>query len=237
VTESDWDRCTDPRAMLEFLRGKASDRTLRLFAVACVRRVWRLLDDDRSRSAAGVAERFADGLATEQDLQYAWFAATEPIGGARHFHAAWAAREVVHPYWKGHPRVPKAAIIASCAAFAPSEGAGEGPGPPGVAAESLTEGTAQADLLRDVFGNPFRPVVSLDLAWLAWHGGAAGKLAGVVYEERELPSGHLDAGRLAVLADMLEEAGCADPDLLRHLRGPGPHVRGCWVVDLLLGKG
>ena len=46
----------------------------------------------------------------------------------------------------------------------------------------------------------------------------------------------LDAGRLAVLADMLEEAGCSDADLLNHLRGPGPHVRGCWVLDLLLGR-
>jgi hypothetical protein len=57
-----------------------------------------------------------------------------------------------------------------------------------------------------------------------------------VYDERELPSCHLDAARLAVLADMLEEAGCTDPLLLGHLRGPGPHLRGCWAVDLLLGK-
>jgi hypothetical protein len=92
----------------------------------------------------------------------------------------------------------------------------------------------QARLLRCVF-NPFRPA-AVDLAWLAWHGGAAVKLAEAVYEERELPSGHLDAARLAILADMLEEAGCADPQLLGHLRLPGPHVRGCWVVDRLLGK-
>jgi hypothetical protein len=61
-------------------------------------------------------------------------------------------------------------------------------------------------------------------------------LAQALYEERELPSGHLDAARLAVLADMLEEAGCANPRLLGHLRGPGPHVRGCWAVDLVLGQ-
>jgi hypothetical protein len=51
-----------------------------------------------------------------------------------------------------------------------------------------------------------------------------------------MPSGHLDPARLAVLADALEDAGCADADLLGHLRGPGPHIRGCWAVDLLLGK-
>jgi hypothetical protein len=62
------------------------------------------------------------------------------------------------------------------------------------------------------------------------------KLAQAVYDERELPSGHLDAARLAVLADMLEEAGCADAHLLGHLRSAGPHVRGCWAVDVLIGK-
>jgi hypothetical protein len=91
-----------------------------------------------------------------------------------------------------------------------------------------------AQLLREIF-NPFRPV-SIEPAWLAWHGGAIAKLAQAVYEERELPSGHLDAARLAVLADMLEEAGATDAQLLRHLRSPGPHVLGCVAVDAVLGK-
>ena len=62
------------------------------------------------------------------------------------------------------------------------------------------------------------------------------QFAQAAYEERELPSGHLSPTRLAVLADALEEAGCRDADLLAHLRAPGPHVRGCWALDLLLGK-
>jgi hypothetical protein len=61
-------------------------------------------------------------------------------------------------------------------------------------------------------------------------------LAQAAYEQRELPAGTLDLTRLAVLADALEEAGCDQADLLGHLRGPGPHVRGCWAVDLVLGK-
>jgi hypothetical protein len=97
------------------------------------------------------------------------------------------------------------------------------------------ERVLHARLLRDLSGNPFRPV-SIDPAWLAWHGGAVRELARVVYEEWELPTGHLDAGRLAVLADMLEEAGCTHAQLLGHLRSAGPHARGCHAVDAILGK-
>jgi hypothetical protein len=89
-----------------------------------------------------------------------------------------------------------------------------------------------ADLLRDILGNHFRPP-SIAPDWLT---PTVTGLAAVAYEERFLPSGELDNVRLAVLADALEEAGCADPDLLGHLRALGPHVRGCWVVDLILGK-
>jgi hypothetical protein len=99
------------------------------------------------------------------------------------------------------------------------------------------ESAGQATLLRCILGNPFRPPPRIDPAWLAWRGGAVAQLAREIYDERELPPGHLDAARLAVLADMLEESGCADPHVLGHLRGPGPHVRGCFAVDALLGRG
>jgi hypothetical protein len=102
--------------------------------------------------------------------------------------------------------------------------------------ERFAEGASQAALLRDLFGLlPFRPV-PVDPRWLAWNGGAVVKLAQAAYDQRALPSGELDLARLAVLADALEEAGCTVTEILDHLRGPGPHVRGCWVVDLLLGK-
>jgi hypothetical protein len=91
-------------------------------------------------------------------------------------------------------------------------------------------------LLRDLFGPlPFR-TVTLDPAWLAWNEGTIPQLTQAVYEERELPTGHLDTARLSVLANALEEAGCDNADILGHCRGPGPHVRGCFVVDALLGK-
>jgi hypothetical protein len=88
---------------------------------------------------------------------------------------------------------------------------------------------ASACLLRDLIGNPFRPVPTIDPAWLAWNGGAVRKMAQAIYDGRRFAD-------LPVLADALEDAGCADAAILGHCRGPGVHVRGCWVVDLLLGK-
>jgi hypothetical protein len=90
------------------------------------------------------------------------------------------------------------------------------------------ERLAQCRLVRDVFGNPFR-LAALDPAWLAWEGGTVVKLAQAVYDDRAFDC-------LPVLADALEDAGCEQADVLDHLRGHGAHVRGCWAVDLLLGK-
>ena len=94
------------------------------------------------------------------------------------------------------------------------------------------ERQAECHLLREVFGNPFRPVE----VGHAWQTPQVVALAQAAYEQRELPAGTLDPAQLAVLADALEEAGCTGQTILGHLRRPGPHVRGCWVVDLLLGK-
>jgi hypothetical protein len=93
------------------------------------------------------------------------------------------------------------------------------------------DSTEQLGIIRDVFGNPFRPA-TVDPAWRT---PAVMSLARATYDEHLLPSGKLDPARLAVLADALEEAGAAG-GLLDHLRGPGPHVRGCFVVDLILAK-
>jgi hypothetical protein len=95
-----------------------------------------------------------------------------------------------------------------------------------------TYNAAYCDLFRDVHGNPFRRV-ALDRAWRT---PTVTGLATAAYDNCILPAGTLDLDRLAVLADSLEDAGCDNADLLSHLRGSGPHVRGCWVVDLLLGK-
>src|SRR5262249_12456952 len=92
----------------------------------------------------------------------------------------------------------------------------------------LVEEKPDADLLREIFGNPFR-AFSVDSPWLKWNRGAVANLAQSIYDDRTFE-------QMPILADALEEAGCTDADILSHCRGPGPHVRGCWVVDLLLGK-
>ena len=111
------------------------------------------------------------------------------------------------------------ALATDCAVFADDEDE---------AATRRREPTAQASWLRDVFGNPFRPV-RVAPAWLAWSGGTVPKLAQAIHEERAFD-------RLPILADALEEAGCTDADLLALCRGSRPHVRGCWAIDLILGK-
>jgi hypothetical protein len=226
MTEAEWLGCTDPRPMLEFLGGRASDRGLRLFACACVRRFWSSLVDQRSRKAVEVSELFADGLAREEDLlatsDAAWrvYYRVASSGTARVRQAAYGAAAATlripnpdnpDPSWK-----QGAAAAASTLVF-----------------RKNTEPLLQCHLLWDVMGNPFRPV-TLDPAWRT---PAVVSLAQTTYDERHLPAGTLDADRLAVLTDALEESGCDNADILSHLRGPGPHVRGCWAVDLLLGKG
>jgi hypothetical protein len=256
VTEAEWLACTDPQKMLEFLQGKAGDRKLRLFAVACCRGTglgFRL--HTSYQDAVELAERHADGAslppgalaaaAAEANRQHevsAMMADYDPCSDPARLTAEVDALTVglvgVKPSWD-----PGLAAEVFAIAFAPgmySDSPGNVPrkGKP----HFKTKGAAhtfflreQAALLHDIFGNPFRPV-ALNPAWLAWQDGTIPRLAQASYEDRGLPSGHLDPARLAVLADALEEAGCDNQDILSHLRGPGPHVRGCWALDLVLGR-
>jgi hypothetical protein len=197
--------------MLEFLRasGWASERKLRLFATACCRRTWRLLTDGRSRKAVEVAERYADGRANQRELRFAFSCAADAYAASSNTTDAQAA--------------------AGAANAARPEA--------GYYSRYVTPRKEHPALLRDLFGPlPFRPPPSLAPSVLTWNDGCIAKLAKALYEERSLPESTLDAGQLAVLADALEEAGCTNADILSHLRGPGPHVRGCWPVDAILGK-
>jgi len=260
MTKAKWLACTDPTPMLKVLRDKASDRKLRLFVCACCRRIWHLLEDERSRQAVEAAESFAEGRKGHEELGVAAEAAgvASLAAGAGWLAASaawqvtlpeisvqreWEADEysssalVLHDLWKQG----SAAEAAGYAADAVASSAVDGP-PARDIPKQIAEATwnrvraserkRQARLLRCIFGNASRPAP----ADPTWRTATTVSLATAAYEDRNLPSGHLDPDRLAVLSDALEDAGCDNADLLAHLRGPGPHVLGCWVVDLILGK-
>jgi hypothetical protein len=217
--------------MLEFVRDRASDRKRRLFTCACCRRVWDALTDGRCRSAVEAAERYADGLAGREELAAQAEAAEAPASAVA---SARAREAVVSPA----PHVTQAALAATGERAEPTMRADATIWAAWATSEATRvpdrERRHQCALLRDLVGAvPFRPVTP-DPAWSTPQVVA---LAQAAYGQRELPAGTLDTARLAVLADALEEAGCDQADLLAHLRGPGPHVRGCWVLDLVLGKG
>jgi hypothetical protein len=213
--------------MLDFLRdsGKLSERKARLFAVACCRRIWHLLHHEDVLNGVEVVERFADGQASLEELREAdelamWAGDDATYRGMRDAAVAWAVAAAAR---RERFAAASGVLYEIRMAFADAQ------------AEERVKRFAQAGLLRDIVGSPpFRPVVPPSVR--TWHGGTVFRLAQTVYEQRELPSGNLDRHRLAVLADALEEAGCTDAEILGHLRGPGPHTRGCHAVDVVLGK-
>jgi hypothetical protein len=242
--------------MLSWLRTKATKRKKRLFGCACCRRIWNLIGNEKSRSAVLLAERFADGLLTDEDRAVA-HAEAEVIaqqppspdqGAAAQYaanHARWACANVLHKH-------AGSAVYASSNAVQVAQWdalvragfykAGQPVYSPEFDALNRRayneEQGEQCSLVRELFGNPFRPMPPRQgkrqweeqrRQWVAANDGIARKLAEVIY----------DQGRFSdapILADALEEAGCVAAGLLDHLRGPGPHIRGCWAVDLVLAK-
>jgi hypothetical protein len=239
--------------MLDFVRasGRASERKALLFAVGSCRRIWHLLEDERSRRAVEVVERFVDGLVADDEVDDARENSADASGAAYRAAtdagwsaASWTANAAANAAycvfffvwdWPSDHRLIEAHIWAARAAAGtdvegtPSETAR----PDGL----KTESWEQCALLRDIFGNPFRPLPALPGSLLSWNDGLVPRLARSAYDERHLPSGHLDQDRLAVVADALVDAGCDDAELLGHLRGSDIHVRGCWALDTILGKG
>jgi hypothetical protein len=217
--------------MLDYLRGKASERKLRLFAVACCRRIWDLLPDDASRQAVVIAECFVDGQASNADLHASRMAVgrRQPaLVNSPDLDVAPAACQVVRAASaRAVDRAVSGASFHSWYAVERSYGLRSGWG-----SVRENEERAQCHYLRDLFDNPFRPP-SFDQMWRT---PITASLAQATYDERIAPEALLDPARLSILADALEEAGCTNADILDHCRQPVPHVRGCWVVDLLLDR-
>jgi hypothetical protein len=247
-TETDWQSSQDACALLEHVKDKVSVRKLRLIAAACGRRLSSWFRPELSLPALEVAERYADALASDDERHATqrklgelkegdynlgswvrlWQNRTEAMSGFVILYVLQGDRAIQHDgggyiAYHGANAAYQAGYHGKGTANREAFEAGRA-----VAAE---ETAAQLHTIRDVIGNPFRPV-QIDPSWLT---PVVTQLANAAYEERILPSGQLDPHRLTVLADALEEAG-ASGDLLSHLRGPGPHVRGCFAVDGLLGK-
>jgi hypothetical protein len=207
MTEAEWLACVDDTAMIRYVRSRLSPRAMRLIACGWCRLHWHELTDERSRIAVEVGERFADGGASDEEMEEAFF---------------FAAQASCHLPQGTPPGYYKTAYWAdSCA----NENQSAWMNAAEAAHHSADERAAIANLIREVVGNPFR-VTRVKAEWITRD---VFQLASAIYNSRTFHE-------LPVLADALEEVGCTEATILAHLRLPGPHVRGCWALDLILEK-
>jgi hypothetical protein len=225
MTEAKWLRCQDPTAMLQYMQNsnRVSARKLRLLACGCWRGHWHLLTDERSRRALEMGERYADRLVDESErlaAREAAHLALEELVVQQQWEKAVAARGA-------RAVVENRDDVAALAVGRRNQVVER--------KDAKPELRRQVVLLRCVLGNPFRPL-AISTVVRNWQDGVVVRLAQAAYENRILPVGTLDRDRLAVLTDALEEAGVTETLLLEHLRDPGPHVRGCHVLDAILDR-
>lgn len=238
MTEQEWLECADPRPMLSELGTAATMRKQRLLGLACCRRLSDLLQHGHLQQALRTADAWIEGTigpALRKQARRAAHATAAAASGSTleagltlSDSAAWAVQRLLK----------RGSLDVSHLLFALAEARLKEVGarthlcgtPQQVreiasleARKSAERG--QCDLLRDIFGNPFRPI-AVDPAWLT---STVVSLATAMHADRAFD-------RLPILADALEVAGCDNTDVLNHCRQPGEHVRGCWVVDLLLNK-
>jgi hypothetical protein len=215
MTEAEWLDCTDPEAMLAFPRGKTSDRKLRLFAVACCRRV--LLPGDGHHHELDLAEEIAEAkdCSELEERREHWMRMLLEDGGP----IDWAIYQTLSPDLadEGLPADFPSSVaelhLREILPWLPAQATKE------------DELALHADYLRCILGNPARHPAKHSF-WLTTKVVA---LAQAIYDERAFD-------RMPILADALEDAGCDNASILNHCLQPGVHVRGCWVVDLVLGK-
>lgn len=220
MTEQEWLACEDPQPMLWFMQDRMSDRHSWAFIAACLRRTIVAMgerNEERRRSLEEAIEpldRFLLGTANEVDLESLYPPdRTNPAFGdtmACSLNAAEEVTEEILCMKRFANRTKERRAAAKNAARIATRNA---------------ERTAQAVLLRCILGNPFHPI-TIHAQWLTSN---VVDLAQTVYEEQAFD-------RMPILAVALTDAGCDNADILDHCKGPGPHTRGCWVVDLLIGK-
>src|SRR5579883_1964198 len=232
MTESQWLRGDRPEPMLVSLRHSGSDRKCRLYACGCFRSIWDGAFDEASARRVDVAERFADAAGPAapevvgQELAAAEDAVVEEIISLSPSTVLSDELDMLFDTWRCVVREKPHVLGID---FRSPTRWGRLRRAAGRALDRVLFGVhlggpfhpqTRCRVLRCVFGNPFRPV-TLDPRWLT---APVVALARTMYDSREFAP-------MPVLADALEEAGCDNPAVLAHCRGPGPHVRGCWVTD------
>jgi hypothetical protein len=242
MTEGEWLADTNPAYLMRHVHTRPWRKRC-LYVCACWSTVRDLLVREGSRSALRRLERVAEAEPPHDTFESV--ADTFLAVGVHEGGRAWREWRAPFSFDKDRLRL-EAADLAAGAAGDSDNGVsyvdwyrlgGELEASSEQVAKDWNElGRGLCELARCVFGNPFRPAPVVAPAWLGWNGGTLKKLAQAAYAERAMPDGTLEPARLTVLADALEDAGCTDAELLAHLRSPGPHVRGCWVVDLLLAR-
>ena len=222
MTEAEWLACDDPERMYFFAVDTGEHRRKsRMLGCACARRLWHLLGPIY-QTAIEVAEKYEDDQASASELDHSF----ETVESAS------------HTDYRGDTAIDLARIVVLMAVYreAAFPDLNKAAGASAFDAENEEvdwdeaheqEFAVQVHLIRDIFGNPFRPA-AVDPLWLTFNVQA---LAQGIYDDRAFE-------RMPILADALQDAGCDNADMLSHCRDPhATHVRGCWVLDLLLGKG
>ncbi len=224
MTEAEWLTCNNVQEMNEYVQMIGTQRQLKLFLCACARLMLPVIESREdvhenpgARAALYQAEQFADGL-VDVPTMTVWydrmsqtldsFTSNDRLCGSLLHKAYWVC---TFACWAGEPAVQTVWIY-----FEWETGTEYAP---------IEMRKCLSPTYRDIFGNPFRPVAFAP----EWRTDTAIFLARQMYESR-------DFSAMPILADALQDAGCDNDDILNHCRGPGPHVRGCWVVDLVLGK-
>jgi hypothetical protein len=210
MTKQEWLVTLDPLVVLQgIVEKKPSSKKLRLAAVACCRRIWDLLTDERSRHAVDVAEQYAENGNPTADRMTAEEQASAVVDTSRLYgedlrNDAAHSAALCLAYWAN----------ASWGTFQVFGVTCEIVGRPG-----------QMEILDCVFGIPFRPL-TINPNWLT---STVLALAQGIYSEKAFD-------RMPILADALQDAGCDNEEILQHCHRPSEHVRGCWVVDLLTDR-
>ncbi|MCI0701576.1 MAG: hypothetical protein L0241_10880 [Planctomycetia bacterium] len=209
-----WRTASHPRELLEFLEDHKRGRKWRLFMCACGRRCLEQMPGEVYRKAVALGEAYADGEASTEMMESVAVVAFGELDNHRQHPEAYAAGYVAVAVASlgGSHLFDVTLHLSGCAAS--------------VGKNQAAEFAVQADFVRDIFGNPFRSVIFSS----EWRTDTAVSLARTMYESR-------DFSLMPILADALQDAGCDNEDILSHCRDANQvHVRGCWVVDLVLGK-